>query len=186
MKKILLAEDDKSILSALTIRLQNAGYHVVAVPDGFRGYLYSVAERPDLILMDIFMPNATGFQVAAELEEAGLGGVPVIFMTASRKPDLRKAAEKMGAWFFEKPFDTDALMTAISEELDPNSKIAPLRQSLRIELLREPNTKPPNRRFETSEPGGENPGYERPDGRQQTRPSDREEGNTLPPKAVFG
>lgn len=142
MKKILVAEDDRKILKTLTIRLQNAGYDVIGVSDGFRGYMYSMAERPDLILMDIFMPIGTGLQVAAELQEAGFDGVPVIFMTASREPCLREAAEKMGAGFFEKPFEPEALLAAIAEALHPTSKPAPERQSLRIELLMEPSTKP--------------------------------------------
>ena len=140
MKKILVAEDDKKILQALTIRLQNAGYSVIGVPDGFRSYMYSMVERPDLILTDIFMPVGTGLQVAAELEEAGLGDIPLIFMTASKEPSLREAAEKMGAGFIEKPFDPEALLAAIAEALEPQIKKEPLRQSLRMELLREPNT----------------------------------------------
>jgi len=140
MKKILVAEDDKKILKTLTIRLQNAGYEVIGVSDGFRGYVYSVSEHPDLILTDIFMPIGTGLQVAAELQEVGLGSVPVIFMTASREPCLREAAEKMGAGFFEKPFDPKALLAAIAERLHP--KKPSQRQSLRLEALRKPNEKP--------------------------------------------
>jgi len=141
MKRILVAEDDRKILKTLTIRLQDAGYEVIGVPDGFRGYMYSVAERPELILMDIFMPIGTGLQVAAELEEVGLGGIPLIFMTASREPCLREAAEKMGAGFFEKPFEPKALLAAIAEALDRAGKRPTLQQSLRMELLRQPKTK---------------------------------------------
>ncbi len=140
MKKILVAEDDRKILKTLTIRLQDAGYEVVGVSDGFRGYMYSLAERPELILMDIFMPIGTGLQVAAELEETGLGDIPVIFMTASREPCLREAAEKMGGGFFEKPFDPKALLAAIAEALDRSGKRPTVGQSPRMELLREPET----------------------------------------------
>jgi CheY-like chemotaxis protein len=119
MKKILLAEDDRNTATVLTLRLQGAGYHVINVSDGLRSYLRSVTEKPDLILMDIVMPMGNGLQVAREIQEAGLSSIPIIFLTASKSPDLRDAAETLGAaGFIEKPYDPQALLRAISKALN--------------------------------------------------------------------
>lgn len=118
MKRILIAEDDKRIGTALTVRLRAAGYEVTLVPDGFRGYVWAISEKPDLILMDIMMPIGSGLQVAQELDRVGFGGIPVIFITASRKPGLRETAERLGAaGFFEKPFKTEELMACVARVL---------------------------------------------------------------------
>jgi DNA-binding response OmpR family regulator len=131
IKKILLAEDDRRIATALTIRLQDAGYQVIAVHDGLRGYTWSLSEKPDLILMDIMMPKASGLEVATELRRAGVGAVPIIFITASLRPDLRAAAGELGAvGYFEKPFDMAELLRTISRVLQ-NTKLIP---SLRLAL----------------------------------------------------
>ena len=71
MKKILIAEDDPKIGAALEIRLKAANYEVQIVPDGVRSFLRAIIWKPDLILMDVFMPIGSGLEVARELELAG-------------------------------------------------------------------------------------------------------------------
>jgi two-component system copper resistance phosphate regulon response regulator CusR len=118
MKKILIAEDDKKIGAALAIRLEAAGYEVQVIRDGFRSYIRAMTDQPDLILMDIYMPMGSGLAVAQELKRAGLADIPVIFMTASEEKNLRERAEELNAvGFFEKPFDTEKLLAAISRAL---------------------------------------------------------------------
>jgi CheY-like chemotaxis protein len=120
MKKILIMEDDKKIASALAIRLEAAGYEVLTAPDGFGGLKIVLGDKPDLLLMDIWMPVGTGFSVAQRLRTLGLADIPVIFITASKLKGLRESAEKLGAVaFFEKPYDPDQLLAAISRALEP-------------------------------------------------------------------
>ena len=71
MKRILIVEDDTRIATALGVRLEAAGYIVLIAPDGFRGLQLALAWRPDLIVMDIWMPVGIGFSVAQRLQ--GLG-----------------------------------------------------------------------------------------------------------------
>jgi DNA-binding response OmpR family regulator len=119
-KKILIAEDDKKIGAALSIRLKAAGYEVQLAVDGSEGLKLAIQERPDLILMDIWMPNRMGFSVAERLKRVGLSEIPIIFMTASKKPEFWRMAQEVGAdGFFEKPFDTKKLLVAISLALQP-------------------------------------------------------------------
>ena len=117
-KKILVMDDDKKILAALVARLEAAGYEVLTAPDGFEGLKLTLKERPDLLLMDIWMPVGLGFSVAERLRGLGLDGIPKIFMTASKANGLRKAAMKQGAvGFFEKPYDAAKLLETIAEAL---------------------------------------------------------------------
>jgi len=115
MKKILIAEDNQMIGAALEIRLKAAGYEVQVVTDGFCSYIRAMSDPPDLLLMDIFMPDGSGLQVAQELKNAGLADIPIIFMTASKDKNLKATAAGVGAAaFLEKPFDTERLLTAIT------------------------------------------------------------------------
>jgi len=114
MKKILIVEDDKRITAALQIRLASSGYTVLTAHNGFDGLKLALAERPDLILMDIMMPVGMGFSVAERLKESTCAQVPIIFITASKRSCLRRTAEKLGAvGFFEKPYDAGELLGAV-------------------------------------------------------------------------
>jgi|SRR6266850_867719 len=121
MKKILIVEDDKKIAAALSIRLEAEGYAALTAPDGLAGLKLALENKPDLILMDIWMPVGIGFSVAQRLHSLGLRGVPIIFITASKINGLRKTAEKLGAVaFFEKPYDSEELMAAVKRGLESN------------------------------------------------------------------
>jgi DNA-binding response OmpR family regulator len=123
MKKIMLMEDDPRIASALTIRLEAAGYDVLTAPDGFRGLKQTLENRPDLLLMDIWMPVGTGFSVAQRLQELGLAGIPLIFITASKLEGLRETAQQLGAAaFFQKPYNSQQLLAAIARALEPQAQ----------------------------------------------------------------
>jgi DNA-binding response OmpR family regulator len=114
-------EDDKRITAALAVRLEAAGYEVLTAGDGFAGLKHVLADKPDLLLMDIWMPVGTGFSVAQRLQKLGLDGVPKIFITASKLRGLRRTATDLGgAAFFEKPYDPDELLQAVAHALSTN------------------------------------------------------------------
>src|SRR3954464_7728547 len=118
MKRILIVEDDPKISSALVIRLQAAGYKTLTAVDGLEALDLIVSQKPDLIIMDIWMPVGVGFSVAQRLRKLGLASIPVIFITASRIKGLRHTAAQLGAaGFFEKPYDPEQLLGAVSEVL---------------------------------------------------------------------
>ena len=126
MKKILVIEDDAKISAALRVRLGAAGYQVVSAADGFSGLKMAMSHQPDLILLDIMMPVGMGFSVAERLKDLGLGDIPIIFITASKRAGLRKMAQQLGAaGFFEKPYDAEELLAAISLILDSQPKTPP-------------------------------------------------------------
>src|SRR3954470_20095273 len=118
MKRILILEDDQRISAALAIRLRSAGYEVLTSADGFQGLISAVVQKPALIISDIWMPHPVGFLNPQRLHNLGLGGVPVIYITASKKADLRRIAiEEGAAAFFEKPYDSGQLLSCIAEVL---------------------------------------------------------------------
>jgi len=118
-KTILIVEDDVKIAKALAVRLEAAGYQVLTAPDGVEGVRRAFDHRPDLIISDIWLPVGIGFSLAQRLKRAGLGHIPVVFITASRLPGLREAATQLGAaGYFEKPYDPEALLRAITQVLD--------------------------------------------------------------------
>lgn len=79
-KKILIAEDDKSLLSALQEKFTNEGFSVVTALDGEEGLMVAEKEKPDLLLLDIRMPKIDGITMARKLKEAGTNA-PIIFLT---------------------------------------------------------------------------------------------------------
>jgi DNA-binding response OmpR family regulator len=118
MKTILVVEDDARITAALGVRLRAAGYRVLTAADGRAGITSAVSAKPDLIITDIWMPDPIGFFTKERLHNLGLTGVPVIYITASKKKDLRKTAEEEGAaGFFEKPYDPQELLAAVAKAL---------------------------------------------------------------------
>jgi len=126
MRKILIVDDDKKSVAALAIRLTTAGYKVLFAFDGIAGLKLAVHHRPDLILMDIWMPGGVGILTAQRLKHFGLADVPVIFLTASRKEDLWVILEEVQpAAFFEKPYDLNELLDGIAVLL---SRACPLAQ----------------------------------------------------------
>jgi DNA-binding response OmpR family regulator len=118
MKTILIIEDDARTAAALELRLKAAGYRVLIAADGRNGILAAASQNPDLIISDIWMPKPIGFLGMERRRFLGLENVPVIYITASRKTDLRQIAIEEGAvGFFEKPYDAQELLAAVAGAL---------------------------------------------------------------------
>jgi len=118
-KKILIVDDERDIVKALTIRLQRAGYEVVTAFDGAQGIFMAHKENPDLIILDIRMPAGNGFSIAEKLKESkDTVAVPVIFLTGSPEKDSEQKAMALGARFYvKKPYDPEELLDAIERAL---------------------------------------------------------------------
>jgi len=118
MKTILIIEDDARIAAALEVRLKAAGYRVLVAADGRHGILAAASQNPDLIISDVWMPKPIGFLSWERRRFLCLDHVPVIYITASNKKDLRRVAlEEGAAGFFEKPYDAEKLLAAVAAAL---------------------------------------------------------------------
>ncbi len=112
---ILIVEDDEDISRALKLRLTSAGYSVETAADGVLAITEAERTKPALIILDISMPGTSGIEAARKLREKPyFARTPMIFMTASKRPELRERAERVGAiGFLEKPYDPKELMALI-------------------------------------------------------------------------
>ena len=119
-KKILIVDDERDIVKALTIRLQSNGYNTVAAFDGAQGVFMAYKERPKLIILDIRMPAGDGFSVAEKLKESKrTSGIPIIFVSGSPERNAEEKARELGASFFiKKPYDPEELLDAVRRALE--------------------------------------------------------------------
>jgi DNA-binding response OmpR family regulator len=119
-KRILIVDDERDIVKALTIRLNRSGYEVVTAFDGAQGIFMAHKEKPDLIILDIRMPAGNGFSVAEKLKQStDTLTIPVIFLTGSPEKNSEEKAMALGARFYvKKPYDPEELLDAIKRALE--------------------------------------------------------------------
>lgn len=114
-KLILVADDDRDLVTALSIRLKAAGYGVVGAHDGDEAFRQAQDTRPDLIILDVRMPAGGGFSSIDRIKHSlNTRNIPVIFLTAFDDEEMREEARRLGAaGFFRKPFDDGEFMASI-------------------------------------------------------------------------
>ena len=116
---ILIVDDTSANLQVLTGMLKDRGYKVRPVPSGKLALLAARREPPDLILLDINMPEMNGFEVCAELKSDHiLKGIPVIFISAlTESLDKVKAFASGGVDYITKPFQLEELHARVETHL---------------------------------------------------------------------
>lgn len=96
--KVLLAEDDKFLSVALGDKLEREGFQVVKAPNGLEAINLITQEHPDIILLDLIMPQRTGFQVLEALKlDADLAKIPVVVLSNLGQESDREKAKNLGA-----------------------------------------------------------------------------------------
>src|SRR5215471_11697440 len=135
-EKILIVDDERLVRWSLRQKCEEWGYHVVEAEAGEPGLKVAQHESPDLVLLDVRMPDMSGLEVLDQLKKNG-DARAVIMITADPQLDDVKAALKLGAYdFVGKPVDFDELHVAIKNALEATSLRAEV-QSLRGEVRRE-------------------------------------------------
>ena len=113
MKRILIVEDDVSILSGLRDVLIFKSYDVVTAEDGESGYAAAVGKKPDLIILDIMIPKMDGFALCRKLRAEGCG-TPVLMLTAKgEEPDKVRGLDIGADDYVTKPFSLPELLARI-------------------------------------------------------------------------
>ena len=111
--RILLAEDDANIRLGLVATLESDGYAVTAASDGAQALRIFPQEKFDLVLLDIMMPKASGYDVCRELRARGTR-VPVLFLTAKGEEIDKVVGLKLGADdYVTKPFGVHELLARV-------------------------------------------------------------------------
>lgn len=113
LPRILIVEDEYAMRTALADCLSAEGYRVLTANDGQSGLDRAVAEKPDIVLLDIMMPRLDGFAVAAELRRLGFS-TPILMLTAKGQIEDRVHGLDAGADdYLVKPFSTDELLARV-------------------------------------------------------------------------
>ncbi len=111
--RILVVEDDLSILTGLSMNLRFEGYEVLQAQDGRTGLQKVLDERPDLLVLDIMLPQMNGFEVLEELKRRG-NAVPVVVLSAKGVETDRVMGLNLGADdYVVKPFGLQELLARI-------------------------------------------------------------------------
>jgi DNA-binding response OmpR family regulator len=113
MERILIIEDETPMRTALADLLAGEGYRALTAADGESGLERALAEKPDLILLDVMMPKLDGFAVCAELRRLA-SDVPVLMLTAKGQIEDRVVGLDAGADdYLVKPFSTEELLARV-------------------------------------------------------------------------
>lgn len=121
-RKILIVDDEEDTLLVLEKQLTTAGYTVVTANSGKQALFLAGSEQPDLIVLDVQMPDMDGGEVAHRLEENSMTrGIPVVYSTCliSEKEDYKGYGEKI---MLAKSKDTKKLISVIDNVLSSKNK----------------------------------------------------------------
>lgn len=129
-KKILIVDDDPVILKTLSFTLQSSGYQVVTATDAAEAMSQARSERPDLLIVDIFLAadpvgcgalGWDGFQFARWIH----GPAPIIIISGSEKPEYQSQTTAAGAQaFLTKPISNKLLLGTVAELLAAKKPVA--------------------------------------------------------------
>lgn len=116
-KKILVVDDEKSIVDILVFNLFKEGYETLEAYDGAAGLKLALAEDPDLILLDLMLPEMDGFEVCRRLREQGRT-VPIIMLTAREEEANKVLGLELGADdYITKPFSVRELVARVKANI---------------------------------------------------------------------
>ena len=117
--RILVVDDDRLLRQMVRDLLEGADFAVAEAVDGADGVTQAAALHPDLILLDLMMPNVDGYTACQRLKaDPATQAIPVIFLTASADLSLNRRAYALGAVAcLTKPFRREALVAVVQTTL---------------------------------------------------------------------
>ncbi len=118
-KTILIVEDDESISNMYQTKLKQLGLNILTATDGANGLEAAKKEKPDLILLDVILPQLDGFSVLAELRKGkDTAKIPVVMLTNLSTTEDQEKANKLGAnGYIVKASVTPAEVSGIVQKL---------------------------------------------------------------------
>jgi len=116
---VLVIDDERPIRLLCKVNLAASGMEVLEAENGRSGLELARKERPDLVLLDVMMPDVDGWTVARELAaDEGTRDIPVVFLTARADPaDKRLGMQLGGVGYLVKPFDPVAIAGVVEDVL---------------------------------------------------------------------
>ena len=122
VKRILVVDDEVELVKAIQIRLEQDGYETLAAYDGREGLEKARKEKPDLILLDIVLPDKNGYDLCYEIKhDEFTASIPVVLFTAKsewkiKMDELCKFVKANG--YISKPFESQDLLDKIKNLLE--------------------------------------------------------------------
>jgi len=118
-KKVLIAEDEPSIVMSLEFLLKAAGYEVTVALDGAEALRLMPAVHPDLVVLDIMLPSVSGFEVCRRIrDERAFKDTRILMLTArGRESEIDRGMAAGANAYMTKPFATRELMRVVGELL---------------------------------------------------------------------
>jgi two-component system, OmpR family, alkaline phosphatase synthesis response regulator PhoP len=115
--KILIADDEPNILLSLEFLIRKAGYDVCIARNGYETLEIAAREKPEIVILDIMMPDIDGFEVCKILlQKPETSQTKIVFLSAkSKESDIQKGYEAGAILYITKPFSTRTLMEKIKE-----------------------------------------------------------------------
>ena len=123
-KKILAVDDERHILRLVQINLEKAGYDVVTGSNGREALEMVASESPDLVVMDVMMPEMDGFEALKQLKEnPETAEIPVIMLTAkAQDADVFHGWQSGADLYLTKPFNPMELLTFVKRIFDSKTE----------------------------------------------------------------
>ena len=125
MNKILVIDDEEAVNELVKINLELAGYNVISARDGISGFAAAKQEQPDLIILDVMMPDVDGYTVAKRIRENhAIKDTPIIMLTALGMLDNKVKGFDIGVDdYLVKPFEIEELKVRVRALLKRTDKI---------------------------------------------------------------
>ncbi|MBI2567273.1 MAG: response regulator [Candidatus Schekmanbacteria bacterium] len=118
-KRILVADDDRSTRELISLILEDEGYEVITAVNGVETVKKATAEQPDLVVLDIMMPEMDGYEALNKIkDDSQLADIPILVITARTIKIYEKISKGLGAIdHITKPFSPDDLVSKIKSVL---------------------------------------------------------------------
>lgn len=119
-KTIMIVDDEEALVEIIRIKLESEGYNVMVAYDGKEALEKINKQKPNLILLDIMMPELNGFEVCKKLKNnESLKYIPVIMLSAkAQEVDIKKGREVGAIDYITKPFDFAQMIEVIKNHLN--------------------------------------------------------------------
>lgn len=115
MKKILVVDDDPTVIKLLEGVLKAQGFEVALAHDGIDAMVQVKNTKPDLIILDIMMPELNGYEVCSHLKfDPQYKSIPILILTSREQELDERIARMMGVEYMHKPFDRERLLATIA------------------------------------------------------------------------
>ena len=118
-KRILVVDDEARVREMLEFRLRLFGYEVLTAANGSEALDVAASEKPDLVLLDVMMPELDGFQVCSRLKQnEAAKNIPVVMLTAKAEAkDVTRAFNSGAEDYVVKPYDPVVLQQKVVQNL---------------------------------------------------------------------